>query len=205
MITSRFPRFTRELLASCAVLTLALQLGAESTSARETVSNFEKKFVEVVAGKIYRGIQPGGDDDYAYLANRGIRTQINLRKYLGWQERDMHEESETHGFFYRHAAMPTMWMTPTDPEVAEALGYINDPSLQPVYVHCRLGKDRTGMIFALYRVIYQHWDACTAWKEWESFGYKPWNSGLRQYYERRLRRETHIPNYDPDFKVSRCG
>ena len=204
MITKRFPGFARELVTCCTVLILALQLGTQSAAARDAISGFEKKFVEVVAGKIYRGIQPGDDEDYAFLASRGIRTQINLRKYIGWQERDMHEESELHGFFYRHTGMPTMWMAPKESEVAETLAYINDPSLQPVYVHCRLGKDRTGMIIALYRVLYQQWDACTAWKEWASFGYKAWNSGLKDYYESRLRRETHIPNYDPVFRVSQC-
>ena len=92
-----------------------------------------------------------------------------------------------------------------DREVAEALGALNDPSLQPIFVHCRLGKDRTGLVIALYRVLYQQWDACTAWKEWKSFGYLPWNNGLKNYFEERLRKETRIAGYDPDFDVGRCG
>jgi hypothetical protein len=60
------------------------------------------------------------------------------------------------------------------------------------------------MIVALYRVLYEKWDGCDAWKEWKGLGYKPWNSGLRIYYEKRLRTETNRPNFDPKFSVSRC-
>jgi protein tyrosine/serine phosphatase len=205
MNTRRFPTFTGRVAASGAVLTLLFQLSAVPASARNDVSKFERKFVEVVPGKIYRGIQPGDEEDYVYLRRLGIKTQLNLRKYLGWQERGLHKKAEAEGFFYLHTGMPTLWNEPKDPEVEEALGSLNDPSLQPIYVHCRLGKDRTGLIIALYRVLYQQWTACTAWKEWRSFGYLPWNNGLKDYFEKRLRKETRIAGYDPDFDVGRCS
>lgn len=202
MVAKRFPRLTAGVMAVNVVLALAVQLSASASSS--DLSGFEKKFVEVVAGKIYRGIQPGDEDDYQYLKQKGIRTQLNLRRYLKWQEADLRERADVEGFLYRHAGMPTMWSEPEDPEVTEALTYLGDESLQPIYIHCRLGKDRTGLIVALYRVLHQNWDACAAWKEWTSFGYKPWNSGLRIYYEKRLRKETQIPNFSPDFDVDRC-
>ena len=187
-----------------AALTVAVQLGPEPRAASGGVSSFEKKFIEVIAGKVYSGIQPGNDRDYAFLKSRGIKTLLNLRKYLFWSERTMHERATAHGFLYRHAGMPTLWTRPKDPEVEEALSALADAELQPIYVHCRLGKDRTGMIVALYRVLYQKWDACDAWKEWKSLGYKPWNSGLRKYYEQRLRTETDRTSFNPQFSVSQC-
>jgi len=204
MNTRGLPTCTRSIVASSAALVLLLQLSAEPASARDEVSKFEQKFVEVVAGKIYRGIQPGDDEDYEYLRRMGIKTHLNLRKYLWWQERGLHKRAESEGFLYRHTGMPTLWNEPKDPEVEEALGDLDDPSLQPIYVHCRLGKDRTGMLVALYRVLYQKWNGCSAWKEWKSFGYLPWNDGLKDYFEKRLRKATGITDFDPNFDVGRC-
>ena len=205
MNTRRFPTFTGRVAASSVTLTLLFQLNAVSVSAGDGVSKFERKFVEVVPGKIYRGIQPGDEEDYEYLRKLGIKTQLNLRKYLGWQERGLHKKAEAQGFFYKHTGMPTLWNEPKDPEVEEALGTLNDPSLQPIYVHCRLGKDRTGLIVALYRVLHQQWTGCTAWREWKTLGYLPWNNGLKDYFEKRLRKETQIAGYDPEFDVGRCS
>jgi protein tyrosine/serine phosphatase len=205
MNTRVIPTFTGKFAASCAALTLLFQLTAVPAAARDSVSKFERKVGEVVPGKIYRGIQPGDEEDYEYLRKLGIKTHLNLRKYLGWQERDLQKKAVAEGFLYRHSGIPTLWNAPKDPEVEEALGDLNNPSLQPIYVHCRLGKDRTGLIIALYRVLYQQWNACTAWREWKSYGYLPWNSGLKDYFEKRLRKETQIAGYDPDFDVGRCS
>jgi hypothetical protein len=205
MSTRRLPStFVGRILASAGALALLFQLSAAPASARDEVSKFEKKFVEVVPGKIYRGLQPGDKEDYEYLRKAGIKTHLNLRKYLWWQERSMRKKAEAEGFLYRHAGMPTLWNEPHDPEVEQALSDLNDPALQPIYIHCRLGKDRTGMVVALYRVLYEQWSPCPAWKEWKSFGYLAWNDGLKDYFEKRLRRETNITDFDPHFEVGHC-
>src|SRR5262245_55609122 len=122
MNTSRIPTFTGRVAASSVALTLLLQLTGVSISARDSVSKFERKVVEVVPGKIYRGTQLGDEEDYQYLRKLGIKTHLNLRKYLGWQEQDVHLKAVTEGFFYRHAGLPTLWNQPKDREIEEALG-----------------------------------------------------------------------------------
>ena len=121
MNTRKRLTFAGRVLASTAALGLALQLSAASASTHDNVSKFQRKFVEVVAGKIYRGIQPGDEEDFQYLKSQGIRTTLNLRKYLKWQEKGQHKKADAQGFLYRHAAMPTLWMEPKDPEVDQAL------------------------------------------------------------------------------------
>jgi hypothetical protein len=49
--------------------------------------------------------------------------------------------------------------------ILEILSIMNDQSRQPVYVHCAHGADRTGVVVALYRVIYEHWDPWKAYDE----------------------------------------
>jgi protein tyrosine/serine phosphatase len=41
-----------------------------------------------------------------------------------------------------------------------------------VYVHCRVGRDRTSLVVALYRVLVEGWDPETAWRhEAVDYGY----------------------------------
>jgi protein tyrosine/serine phosphatase len=43
----------------------------------------------------------------------------------------------------------------------------------PIYIHCRLGRDRTSLVAALYRVWVQGWDPSVAWRqEARDFGHR---------------------------------
>ncbi len=54
-----------------------------------------------------------------------------------------------------------------------------------VFVHCRLGDDRTGMMIAAYRMAEEGWTAAEARKEMEKFGFTRWHHlicpGLASY------------------------
>jgi len=55
----------------------------------------------------------------------------------------------------------------------------------PIYIHCRLGRDRTSLIAALYRVWVQGWDPVVAWqREARDFGHR----GLYSLFFRKLDR-----------------
>ncbi|MGZ3721881.1 MAG: phosphatase domain-containing putative toxin [Bdellovibrionales bacterium] len=41
----------------------------------------------------------------------------------------------------------------------------------PLYIHCEHGKDRTGLIVALYRIRYEGWSTDLAYKEWQDLGH----------------------------------
>jgi len=44
----------------------------------------------------------------------------------------------------------------------------------PVYVHCEHGKDRTGLVIALYRIRYDRWDQGQAYQEMKEMGHTGW-------------------------------
>ena len=44
-------------------------------------------------------------------------------------------------------------------------------SKQPIYVHCRHGSDRTGMVIALYRINHDGWSPDRALREAEQYGF----------------------------------
>lgn len=61
--------------------------------------------------------------------------------------------------------------SPSYDQIDQALAVINDPSKQPVLVHCKLGHDRTGAVVAAYRVKVQGWSVDKAAAEALKFGY----------------------------------
>jgi hypothetical protein len=49
------------------------------------------------------------------------------------------------------------WWHPEDEDMRRFLEIATDPTKQPVYVHCKLGADRTGVAVAVYRVCVEGW------------------------------------------------
>ncbi|RYZ83219.1 MAG: hypothetical protein EOO68_33290 [Moraxellaceae bacterium] len=63
-----------------------------------------------------------------------------------------------------------------DQQIAQALMAIEHGSQQGnVLVHCQHGSDRTGLVIAMYRIIYQHWPIEHAKQEMKQggFGFHP--------------------------------
>jgi protein tyrosine/serine phosphatase len=56
-------------------------------------------------------------------------------------------------------------------QIGKLLRFMSDPKNQPVYVHCEHGKDRTGLVVALYRVYYQNWSRRSAYNEMIQMGH----------------------------------
>ncbi|MBR4986194.1 MAG: tyrosine-protein phosphatase [Proteobacteria bacterium] len=80
------------------------------------------------------------------------------------------EETEQTGLVLEHIPM-FPWHV-TENEILMALEVIRDAP-KPVLVHCTHGADRTGVVIAMYRIIYQNWSREQAKAEMTSdqFGY----------------------------------
>jgi len=117
-----------------------------------------------VAPGIFRGAQPkpGG---YATLKTMGVRTVINLRTRHGERE-----AVEAAGM--RYVEIPMNFMKYVDPAaVRKALLVVTEPANQPVFVHCSRGKDRVGVVSAIYRMEVDGWSESEAEAEMEAFGF----------------------------------
>ena len=77
---------------------------------------------------------------------------------------------------------------PGDKTFAGFLAVVQQNPGKKIFVHCRLGDDRTGMAIASYRMAEQGWSAQQAMKEMHYFGFSASHHltcpGLAEYEQR---------------------
>jgi tyrosine-protein phosphatase SIW14 len=125
-----------------------------------------KNFYQVDA-HVYRGAQPT-DEGFKYLAKTGVETVIDLRET---DERSRAEEKAVRATGMKYVNVPMTGLTPpTEAEIARVLGILEDKATGPVFVHCRRGADRTGVVIASYRINHDRWDNARALREAKACG-----------------------------------
>ena len=122
------------------------------------VTNFHK-----VSDDLYRGAQPT-NEGMKELEKLGVKTIINLRS----EHSDKEELQNTH---LNYVNIPLTTDNPDIEDIVLFLKVINDSNNLPVFVHCRYGADRTGMMCAIYRVIEQNWTRQDAVEEMTKGGF----------------------------------
>lgn len=137
---------------------------------------------------LYRGAQPT-TNGVRKLAALGIKTILSLR---GEGELSTVEAKAAldAGIQYRIVPMPDFG-GPKDEQVETALRIINDPQNWPVFVHCKHGEDRTGVIIACYRISKEGKTDKEALKEAKQYGMSRFQFGMKDYigdyYKRKVR------------------
>lgn len=152
-----------------AVLSLACNMPSHAKKITEDLPRFDQ-----VSATLYRGGQPT-ERGIQQLKQQGIKTVINLR--------DVDEGNEAlsvrqNGMNYVSIPMDGV-SKPTDSQIRKFLAVTQDPQAQPVYVHCKYGRDRTGCMVGIYREVADHWTADQAYKEMINHGFRnafPWLS-----------------------------
>ena len=113
-----------------------------------------------VDDKLYRSEQPVRDDA-ALIKKLGIKTVINLRYF---DRRGDEKALAGSGIALFNQPLLTWRIRPKD--IAATL-YLIERQQQygAVLVHCYHGADRTGLMVAMYRIVYQHWPVAEAKRE----------------------------------------
>lgn len=141
----------------CAV---QLSFGAEKPAAH--VRNFDK-----VNDQIYRGGDPTAVG-LTELGAMGIKVDLDLRETGGATEAE-HEQAEKLGIKYVNIPMKP-FSAPTEDQMQRALALLRQTKPGPVFVHCRRGKDRTGVVIACYRIQHDGWSNEQALEEARKHG-----------------------------------
>ncbi|HWS18680.1 MAG TPA: dual specificity protein phosphatase family protein [Candidatus Elarobacter sp.] len=81
------------------------------------------------------------------------------------------EEREAQALGMKYVAIPWHCPWPKDEVFAKFLKVLHENPGKKVFVHCRLGDDRTGMMVAAYRMAEEGWTADEAMTEMKSFGF----------------------------------
>lgn len=136
-----------------------------STLPEKNISVPGVRRISKVSDTLFRGDQPTAEG-FQQLKEMGIKTVVNTRLLHGDQDK-----MAGTGLQYKHIVFPVWY--PNDKGVVDFLRIANNPENQPVFVHCRLGNDRTGMMIAVYRVMFQGWTLGDAMREMKHYGYNP--------------------------------
>jgi protein tyrosine/serine phosphatase len=113
------------------------------------------------------------------LAQLGVKTVINLREADAMAQRE-EAEARVAGLKYFNIPLGRTGR-PSDDQIAHVLEIIDNAENQPLFVHCRLGADRTGTVIAIYRIVHDGWSSEDAKAEANHFGMHFWESGMKDY------------------------
>lgn len=136
-----------------------------------------------ITDSIYRGGRANAEG-LEYLASLGTKTIVNFE----FDEAAIKfERAELKKYGIKFISRPMQYKTPpTDAEVDEILALMNDPKNYPIYIHCRHGKDRTGIISAIYNVEVLGWTPDRAYKDMLDKGFARFHRALEAYFKNRV-------------------
>jgi|SRR5215216_2429447 len=189
----------RNLRRSIPEVVVALMFLSATASAQDATSYAELPRFQQVSERLYRGAQPSAGG-LSRLRELGINTIINLR---GASTGTRAEEAEARvlGLNYFNVGLPN-WGRPQDARVQRILEIIAAPENGRVFVHCRTGVDRTGMIVALYRMTHEGWHSQDALAEADRDGMRRIQFWMRDYtkdYGNHMAKLLNSPRVDEDF------
>ncbi len=117
-----------------------------------------------VTPKLYRGGLINNDGLKA-IAKLGVKIVVDTRAD------NKTEEQEARSLGMEYVAIPWRCPWPKDEVFARFLKLLQENKDKKVFVHCRLGDDRTGMMIAAYRMANEGWTPEEAMTEMRSFGF----------------------------------
>ena len=124
------------------------------------ISNFGE-----VTPTLLRGAQPT-QQGFEALAKMGVDLVVDARG-----DRTNSEGKEVNRLGMKYVAIPWRCPSPQDDVFARFLTLLQENPGKKVFVHCRQGADRTGMMIASYRMAVEGWSADDAMLEMRHFGF----------------------------------
>jgi protein tyrosine/serine phosphatase len=136
---------------------------------------------------LFRGGQPGREGFLA-LKEMGIKTVVCLR----WGKKVIHaEKASVESLDMTFISIPlNYWNLPKSDTVEHFLGLIDDADKHPLYVHCLHGSDRTGILFAIFRMFRQGWTFAQSYDEMRKFGFHRFRLQNFKWWLRKFTREA---------------
>ena len=117
-----------------------------------------------IDAQVYVGSKPRTDEDFEFLQSQHIKFILNARflPFLSGLEK---RKAKRYGMTFLSVPMNASPIPPSQKHVNQILLTLKDPRFQPIYLHCVLGRDRTGLITGLYRIYFLKVSRREAWEE----------------------------------------
>jgi protein-tyrosine phosphatase len=137
---------------------------------------------------IYRSGQPEGEAQWSYLEKLGIKTVVKLNEFSNnVNETEELSLAKKHNINVMRIYMPpedfphnwNLWAHPDQKVLLQAVAALEDAANLPALVHCSHGKDRTGIVVALYSVRNKKYCKDAAIEEMKFYGTNPLLFGLK--------------------------
>lgn len=139
------------------------------------------QFLEVVKNEIYRGGHPSVTG-LKNLAQSKIKTVLDLENNLDAPLEA--EASQVKNLGMTFISVPLSGISsPSKADMNYIQSVLKDQTAYPIYVHCKYGSDRTGLVIGLYRVFGQNWTPQEAYEEMEQHGFHRVLFGLTLYFK----------------------
>lgn len=174
-------------LAGCAVDAQSVDADSEDALKSAPMVNFHK-----VRAGLYRGGHPD-TAGVAYLKKLGVKTIVDLEvadlieATPGQISQELDDASSAGITVLRYpmSAFEPALSARFDANMDSLQSVLADKSRQPIYVHCKHGQDRTGLVVGLERVEHEGWAPKKAHDEMVSIGFHTFFLGLDEYFERK--------------------
>jgi tyrosine-protein phosphatase SIW14 len=134
---------------------------------------------QTISPQIIRGGRPS-NADLDLLKSQGYKTIINFEndaKVVAIEK----AYAEKLGFKFISKPM-NPWSTPEDAEINDILKNMADAKNFPIFIHCQHGRDRTGLVSGVYRVLNQKWKQQAAHDEMLALGFRKIFLSMDKYF-----------------------
>lgn len=162
---------------------LLLLVGAGANQASPQTSVPENQSKSPATRAIGRKLQEKGVPNFGEVTPRlyrggllnaaGLRAlaKMGIKVVVDTHANDVSEEKTVKSLGMEYVAIPWHCPWPRDEVFAKFLKVLQESKEKKVFVHCRLGDDRTGMMVAAYRMADEDWTADEAMNEMKTFGF----------------------------------
>jgi tyrosine-protein phosphatase SIW14 len=200
------------LAAGCSSAPSTHESSADESTSVSATPDQPANFYLVSPG-IYRGGHPDAGG-LQYLKNLGVTTIIDLEIGDLIEATPAEIDAEIQGatalgindIREPMSAFELALSSSFDDRINQILAILADPTQKPVYVHCKHGQDRTGLVIGLERVFNEGWTPAAAWNEMLERGFHVGFLGLSTYYFRKTGwNPIDPPTGSPDSGVADAG
>lgn len=157
-----------------------------------TTAEKNPKYFENIDDGVYKGAKPRSDDDYRFLQSLHVKYIVDLQ-VLPFMTRFERRKAKQYGITVIPGTMNASPISPSEKHIEKILTILRDERYHPVYFHCKLGRDRTAVIAALYKMYFLGMSEQEAVKYLQDSGYGFKYGWLRSGLTRYLRKHPTPP------------